>query len=185
MKVIELIKTMKDLKGTVISLISRGGVFIYPTDTVYGIGCNAEMAAPVQRIRALKRTQHPFSVIAPSMDWIKENMVINHPEYLDKLPGPYTLILQKKRHILRDVSRLDTLGIRIPAHPFTKVIQEAGFPFVTTSANVSGQDVLRGPDDIPEELKNRIDVIIDAGVLDNPPSTVFDLTGEEVKTIRG
>ncbi len=184
MKVIEQIKAIRDLKGTIISLIKRGAVFIYPTDTIYGLGCNAEITGSVFKIRAIKGTQHPFSVIAPSISWIKENMVINHPEYLDKLPGPYTLIFKKKRPILRQASLLDTLGIRIPNHPFTKVIQEAGVPFVTTSANISGQEPIKQLSDIAEEIKNRVDVVIDAGVLDNPPSTIFDLTGKEPKIIR-
>lgn len=184
MQTMKLIEVMKNLKGTVISLIKRGAVFVYPTDTIYGLGCNAEIAESVWKIRAIKGTQHPFSVIAPSNEWIKENLVVKHPEYLKKLPGPYTLILEKKKPILKEASRLNTLGVRIPNHPFTKVIQEAGVPFVTTSVNPSGQEPLKQISEIPEKIANRADVTIDAGVLNNPPSTVFDLTGEEAKRLR-
>ncbi len=184
MKTIKLIEAMKDLKGTVISLIKRGAVFIYPTDTIYGLGCNAEVAESVWKIRAIKGTQHPFSVIAPSREWIEENLVVKHSEYLEKLPGPYTLVLEKKKPILKETSRLNTLGVRIPNHPFTKIIQEAGVPFITTSVNPSGKEPVKQVSEIPEEIANRIDIAIDAGVLNNPSSTVFDLTEDEPKKLR-
>ncbi len=184
MDVIELLSAIREQRKTVVSLIKKGSVFVYPTDTIYGLGCNAENPESVQRIRGIKWTQHPFSVIAPSKEWIMKNMVIRHSEYLDKLPGPYTLILEKKAPILKAASRLNTLGVRIPAHPFTLVVQEAGVPFVTTSANISGHDPIKSTAEIDEELKKRIDVVIEAGMLNNPPSTIYDLTGEEPKIIR-
>ena len=184
MKTIRLASAVMELKETVISLIRRGAVFVYPTDTVYGLGCNAENGASVMKIRAMKGAQHPFSVIAPSVGWIQENFVIKHPDYLKKLPGPCTLILEKKKPMLSEASETGTLGIRIPSHPFAKVIQEAGVPFITTSANVSGQETIKQVSDIPESIAGFINVAIDAGVLDGAPSAVFDLTGEEPERIR-
>ena len=86
-------------KVSVIESILEGSVFIYPTDTIYGIGCNATNSDSVKKIRKLKgRLSNPFSVIAPSVEWIKENCVVakDGEEWLKKLRGPYTLIFKLK-----------------------------------------------------------------------------------------
>jgi L-threonylcarbamoyladenylate synthase len=173
------------LRKKMIEEITTGKIFIYPTDTIYGIGCNAMDSDVVQRIREIKKTQHAFSVIVPSKGWIKDKLIVNHPEYLKKLPGPFTLIFKKKNpEFLSSVSGTDSLGIRIPKHTFTEIVLEACVPFVTTSANLSGQPVVTKTNDILGEIKNEIDYIVDAGVLNNPPSKVIDLTSNEPKVIR-
>jgi L-threonylcarbamoyladenylate synthase len=174
----------KDVRNDIIEEIRTGSVFVYPTDTVYGLGCNALLADSVKKIRQIKRTDHPFSVIAPSTEWILKNLVVDSRKSLSVLPGPYTLIFRKKEpFFLRDVSPLPTLGVRIPAHPITKIVREIGIPFVTTSANLSGKQSIKKP----SEAKKFRDVnfVIDGGILANPPSIVVDLSGEEEKVIRG
>ncbi|MFH1977997.1 MAG: L-threonylcarbamoyladenylate synthase [Candidatus Aenigmatarchaeota archaeon] len=162
----------------IIEHVKDGSVFVYPTDTIYGIGCNALEPESVERIRKIKKSKKPFSVIAPSKTWIKENLEMRQMEYLEKLPGPYTLVLKKKQNFLNHVSDNNNLGVRIPEHPFTSIIQKAGVPFVTTSVNVTGKSPITSVDGVPKEILNKIDFLVDSGVLDNKPSTIIDLTSE-------
>ena len=173
------------LREKISKSIHNGLIFVYPTDTIYGLGCDAMQPVSVRKIRAVKQTDHPLSVIAPSMKWVEENFIVKHREYLDKLPGPITLIFKKKDpEFLKWVSVSESLGIRIPNHHFTKFVQRTGTPFVTTSVNISGQSHIHKISDIPQSILNRIDVVIDAGQLRNPPSTIVDLTGDRPKVIR-
>jgi len=175
----------KKLENKIISEIRHGKIFVYPTDTVYGIGCNALNIKSVIRIRKAKGTDHPFSVIAPSKEWIKQNFVLKFPEYLEKLPGPVTLILKQRKTVIPwEVSKSDNVGIRIPDHAFTAVVQKSGVPFITTSANISGKKTITKIEELPKQIEIYTDFAVDDGILDNPPSRIFDLTGEEPKIIR-
>jgi L-threonylcarbamoyladenylate synthase len=186
MKTIKLDDMLKDkeTRNDIIEQMRTGAIFVYPTDTVYGIGCNALISDSVKKIRRIKRTDHPFSVIAPASHWILNNLAVEARKSLKVLPGPYTLIFRKKEpFFLRDVSSLPTLGVRIPAHPITKIVRDIGIPFVTTSANLSGKRPIRKASEA-KKLKG-VNFIIDGGTLANPPSIVIDLSGEEEKVIRG
>ena len=149
----------------IIQKILQGKIFIYPTDTVYGLGCNAENKESVEKIRQIKeRDNKPLSIIAPSVNWIKNNCKISEKEknLIEKyLPGPYTLILEKKNpEFLNHVSDLSSLGIRIPDCDFSKYVEKAGIPFITTSVNLSGQPFLLSLNDLKENIKNQVDIII-------------------------
>ncbi len=187
MKLVEMdeILSRKRLRNDIVNKIRDGTVFLYPTDTLYGIGCNAKIRDSVKRVRRIKYTGHPFSVIAPSMEWIQKNMVVTNPRHLRKLPGPYTLIMRMKdRSVCREVSERKTLGIRIPRHPFTEVIQEAGVPFVTTSANMSGETPLWSTFGIPEGVSRHVDIAVHDDILNNPASTIIDITGKRAVVVR-
>lgn len=171
------------IQKEIVSRIQQGAVFVYPTDTIYGVGCDAGNPKAVQRIRDIKNTDHPFSVIAPSNEWVAKNLVVNHPEYLRKLPGPFTLIFKKKNpSFLVGASSGDSLGIRIPDHMLTWLFQKTGMPIVTTSINQSGKPFNINPDEI--KAKFDIDFLIDAGPLIGTPSSVIDLTGDEPRVLR-
>jgi L-threonylcarbamoyladenylate synthase len=161
--------------------ILKGKIFIYPTDTIYGIGCNALNQASVKKIRNIKqRDQKPFSIIAPSFDWIEQNCIvdINLKKYL---PGPYTIILKKKDpKCLPWVSDTDTLGVRIPKSKFCKEIQKTKLPFITTSVNISGQMPANSITEVSKDLKGKVDFIIDEGTLSGKPSTLI-INGKEIK----
>ena len=161
--------------------ILQGKIFIYPTDTIYGMGCNALNEKAVERIRHIKGRDRdkPLSIIAPGLDWIKKHCMIdvNLKKYL---PGPYTIILKKKDPLfLRHVSDTDSLGIRIPKIDFSKKIEEAGVPFITTSVNLSGQPFAKSIEEIPKEILNKVDRVIDTGELNGKPSTLI-INGKEV-----
>jgi L-threonylcarbamoyladenylate synthase len=169
-------------KEKYLNMIKQGSIFIYPTDTIYGIGCDATNEKSVKKIREAKqRSSKPFSVIAPSKDWILENCEINNnaKEWLDKLPGPYTLILKLKNKaaIATSVnSGQETLGIRIPDNWFSEVVAELNIPIITTSVNITGKQYMTSSEDIEGSVKEKTDFMIYEGKKKGNPSTVINLT---------
>ena len=173
-------KSLTELKQKIL----QGKIFIYPTDTIYGIGCNALDKTAVEKIKKIKsREKHkPLSVIAPSIDWIKKNCIIDDNLNINKyFPGPYTLILKKKDpDFLPWVSITNSLGIRIPEHEFTKQIQKSGVPFITTSVNLAGEKPITKISDLMPQILNKVDYIVNAGELSGRPSTLV-INGKEIK----
>jgi L-threonylcarbamoyladenylate synthase len=166
----------------------RSSVFIYPTDTIYGIGCDATNESLVMRIRELKkRTGHPFSVIIPNKNLVYENCRVS-PDvkaWMDKLPGSYTLIFRvEKPFFSRMVNPIDaTIGVRIPNHWFSQVVKRLNVPVVSTSVNFSGEDFMTSIDDLNPEIKRKVDFIIYEGPLRGRPSTVVHLEKEEIQVM--
>jgi len=163
--------------------IKNGAVFIYPTDTIYGIGCDAGNSGSVALIKKIKYrdADKPMSVIAPSIEWIKEHCVVED-ELLEKyLPGPYTLILKKKDpDFLIDASTNDNLGVRIPDCEFAGVVARAGVPFITTSVNFVGEPFAIKISEISPRILDSVNIIIGVGKLDGRPSTIV-VEGKEIK----
>ena len=162
--------------------IKQGKILIYPTDTIYGIGCDATNKQAVKKIKKIKSRDKdkPLSIIAPSINWIKENCIVKAD--LNKyLPGSYTLILKKKNpDFLKWVSNTDSLGIRIPDSEFTKMIQKSKLPFITTSVNLKGEKPVISISDIKQEITSQVDEIIDIGELNGNPSTLI-IDNKEIK----
>ena len=174
-------------KPSIIEAITRGAVFIYPTDTIYGIGCNAQLSAAVRKVRHLKsRAANPFSVIAPSLDWIRENCIVTKDgeEWLEKLPGPYTLIFKLKNNcVAKEVNAgLRTLGIRIPNHWIKNIVAESDVPVVTTSVNRANEDYMTSLDDLDPSIKSGIDFVLYEGENEGNARKIIDLT-ENVRVI--
>src|SRR3989344_6261161 len=167
--------------------IKNGAVFIYPTDTIYGIGCNALDQKAVDKIRKLKeRPTNPFSIIVPSKEWISENCIVTKEgkEWFNKLPGPYTLIfkLKNKKAIAQSVNAdQETIGIRLPDHWFSEVVQELGFPIVTTSANRAARPFMTSLEDLDQTIEDNIDFIIYEGEKKGRPSKIINLVEGKVK----
>lgn len=175
---------IKNKENFILEEIMKGKIFIYPTDTIYGIGCNASDRNAVNKIREIKqRESKPFSIMAPNKNWIRDNCIINNSvdKWIKKLPGPYTLILKinNRDSIANNVTYAYTIGVRIPFNWFSELISKANIPFVTTSVNISGQPHIKSVKDLNAEIENKVDYIIDDGPLDNPPSTIVDLTTEK------
>ena len=167
--------------------IRKGAVFIYPTDTIYGIGGNALDEKAVAKIRKLKeRPTNPFSIIAPSKEWIMKNGVVTKEgiELIAKLPGPYTLIFKLKNEnaVTKSVNQgEETIGVRIPDHWFSGVVQELGFPIVTTSANRSGRPFMTSLEDLDESIKEGVDFILYEGEKKGRPSKIINLVEGKIK----
>lgn len=169
--------------------VQKGSVFIHPTDTIYGLGCDATNSVAVKRLREIKhRSSIPFSVIAPSKQWIRNNCIINKvaEEWLDKLPGPYTFLLKLSNPLaVSEEVNLgsETLGVRIPRHWFSKVVEALGVPVVTTSANISGNNFMTSIDNLDSRIALRMDFAIYEGEKRGKPSTIVNLVEEYVKVI--
>lgn len=167
-------------KPSILAEIKAGAVFIYPTDTIYGFGCDATNDKAIKRIRELKqREAKPFSIIAPSFEWIHQNCIVSDKAkaHLVKLPGPCTLILPlKTKAIAASVNNGgNTVGVRIPNHWIATLVERLGRPIVTTSVNKSG---LKPCTQLDQFQKFAVDFIIYEGDKAGSPSTVIDLVGE-------
>ena len=171
------------------SLIKEGSVFIYPTDTIYGIRCSALDSDAIKRVRELKgRLNIPFSVIAPSRRWISENCITDGDakDWIDKLPGPYTLILKMKNSsaVSKEVNpKNGTIGVRLPKHWIYQYFAELGIPIITTSANKTGKDFMTKIENLDSDIKLKTEFIIYEGVKFGTPSTIISLDNEEPEII--
>ncbi len=173
-------------KNSIVKEILAGKIFIYPTDTIYGLGCDATNEKAVEKIKEIKSREKdkPLSIIAPSLKWILENLETTKEEIEKFLPGPFTLLLKKKNPgFLRWISQTDMIGIRIPANKFTKELQKAKVPFVSTSVNLSGEPFALKIDELDPKIIDKVDYIIEADKNENlsgKPSTLI-INSEPIK----
>ena len=172
----------------IVEKIIQGAVFIYPTDTVYGIGCNALNKNSVKKIRVLKtgRPTAPFSIIAPSLSWVNKNCQISPKAktWLKKLPGAYTLILPlKNEKALADnvAPEIGTIGIRYLDLWFTKVIKKLELPLVTTSANKTGEPFMTSLENLDPDIEKGVEFIIYEGPKEGRPSKIVNPELEEAR----
>ncbi|RLF61657.1 MAG: threonylcarbamoyl-AMP synthase [Thermoplasmata archaeon] len=176
-----------EYKEDIFKRIEDGQVFIYPTDTIYGLGCDARNEKAIEKIRKIKkRYDKPLSVLVPSVEWILRNCDIRR-EWLKKLPGSYTFILRLKNEgcIAKNVNLgMKTIGVRFPDHWISIFFQSLGIPIITTSVNISGEDHMVSIGDLDERIKNQVDFMIYEGIREGFPSQVIDLTGEKPKILR-
>lgn len=182
-------KDVERCSDEIIDRIKKGDVFIYPTDTIYGIGCDARNMEAVLRIREIKqRFNKPFSVIVPDKQWIKDYCYLDKKSefWLKKLPGPYTFILKMKDNgvVCDGVALDDKLGVRIPDVDLMSVFNRLDFPIITTSVNVVSYEPLKDPMELSVLLKEKIDFVINKGAMRGVASTIIDLSGEKPNIIR-
>lgn len=171
--------------------IREGNVFIYPTDTLYGLGCDATNEESVERIKSIKERDRdkPLSVIAPHLDWIRENFYLEDVDLDKYLPGPYTLLLKKKNpKFLFWISPNDRVGVRIPNFEVCSCIfighgiEMSERPIVTTSVNLSGEKPAVKISEVSKDIINKVDFFIkakDERKLSGKPSTIV-IDGKEM-----
>ena len=176
-------------KEKILHQLHTGKLFIHPTDTIYGIGCDATNTKAVMAIREVKnRMTQSFKVIAPSKAWIREHCVVNEEaeEALAMLPGPYWLRLPLKNGfaVAPAVNPADNfIGVRIPNHWISEIVAEYGKPVLTTSANKVGEPFMTELDDLDPEIKTEIDFIIYEGPLRGQHSKLLDFSVMETKPL--
>lgn len=166
-------------KEEIISAIKLGKIFIYPTDTIYGLGCDATNEESVKKINKIKKREGKYlSVIAPNKKWIEDNFFVSDLSKVDSLPGPYTFFIKMKKGSLvaKGVTLDETLGVRFPNNWFTEIISDAGVPFITTSVNLSGEKHMEKIEDLPESINSQVEYIIYDGPIYGKSSTKIDLT---------
>ncbi|HAP66921.1 MAG TPA: threonylcarbamoyl-AMP synthase [Nitrospinae bacterium] len=175
----------------VVQILKDGRVIAYPTDTIYGIGCDIFNKKGIEKIYQIKKREKnkPMSFICADLSDISQYAIVSNYAYRimkRSLPGPYTFILEASSITPKKImSKKKTVGIRIPDHKIClAVVKELGHPLITTSANISTEEELNNPDDIEDKLGSSLDLIIDEGPLISEPSTIVDLTGDSPIILR-
>ncbi|WP_407424634.1 L-threonylcarbamoyladenylate synthase [Methanobrevibacter sp.] len=192
MKILKTSADVLDEKviGEAIDVLSNGGVVLYPTDTVYGLGANIFDTSAVRRVFEIKQRSllKPVSILISDIDAldlvarasVEQKKIMNN-----YLPGPYTFILRRTPIVPRVVTGGSAyVGVRIPNNDISRRLASL-FPITTTSANISDDEVLANPRDILEQLGREVDLVIDVGELkSNHASMIIDLSQANPKIIR-
>jgi tRNA threonylcarbamoyl adenosine modification protein (Sua5/YciO/YrdC/YwlC family) len=178
---------------TITECLLSGGIIIYPTDTIYGLGCDIFQHKAIERICRIKnidprKAQLSF-VCHDLSDLSKYTKSISTPLYRmlkNYLPGPYTFILPASKEVPKILkSRKDTIGLRVPDNNITgNIVRELGHPVLSTSLPGQQVEEYTDPELIYENFKNLVDIVIDGGIGGMIPSTIVDCTTEPPELIR-
>jgi len=175
----------------VVEVLKEGGVIVYPTDTIYGLGCDLYRREAIERIYRIKRASSSkrLSIICPDLSYI--SMYAQVTDYAYRLmrrliPGPYTFILEASRLVPKIMlTKQRTIGIRVPDHPIPlAIVEELGNPIITTSVTRPDETLYDDPEELAERFKGQVDLVIDAGRILPQHSSIIDLTSEPPKVLR-
>ena len=178
----------------VVKVLQDGGLVIYPTDTVYGLGCditNTKALEHIAKIKGVKLDKANFSFICHDLsnlsDYVKQIDTSTFKLLKKSLPGPYTFILPGNNNLPKEFKKKTTVGIRIPDNSIAlEIVRKLGNPIVSTSIR-DEDDVIEyttDPELIFEKWQNLVDMVIDGGYGDNTASTIIDLSGDEPIVVR-
>ena len=178
----------------IVGVLRKGGLIIYPTDTVYGLGCditNTKALERIARIKGVKLEKANWSFVCADLsnlsDYVRQIDTATFKILKRALPGPYTFILPGNNNLPRDFKKKKTVGIRVPDNAIvTSLVEALGNPIVSTSIR-DEDDVLEyttDPELIFEKWQNLVDVVIDGGYGNNIASTVIDLSSTEPEVVR-
>ncbi|MFK7781847.1 L-threonylcarbamoyladenylate synthase [Psychroserpens sp.] len=183
----------KEIKK-VVEALKRGGLIIYPTDTVYGLGCditNIKALEKIARIKGLKLEKSNFSFICHDLsnlsDYVKQIDTTTFKILKRALPGAYTFILPGSKSLPHPFKKRKTVGIRVPDNNIAlEIVEQLGHPIVSTSIRDDDEiiEYTTDPELILEKWDNLVDIVIDGGYGDNEASTVIDLSEAEPIIIR-
>ena len=174
-----------------IDVLSRGGVIIYPTDTVYGIGCDIFNKEALEKIFSIKNDSNNklFSFVCSDLKDIAKYARVSDYAYRTMkhlLPGPYAFILPAAKLVPKKLwSKRKTVGIRVPNHAVTlTLVKEFGHPIISTSTTNRKGEVLIDPFEIRNIFNSQVDLMLASGNLSGDPSSVIDLSAEVPEIIR-
>lgn len=178
----------------VVEVLRNGGLVIYPTDTVYGLGCditNSRALEKIAKIKGVKLEKANFSFICYDLsnisDYIKQIDTSTFKILKRALPGPYTFILPGNNDLPKEFRKKKTVGIRVPDNNIAReIVKMLGNPIVSTSIHDEDEvlEYSTDPELIFEKWQNKVDLVIDGGYGDNVASTIIDLSGYEPEVIR-
>jgi tRNA threonylcarbamoyl adenosine modification protein (Sua5/YciO/YrdC/YwlC family) len=178
----------------VVKVLRDGGLIIYPTDTVYGLGCditNSRALEKIARIKGVKLEKANFSFICHDLsnlsDYVKQIDTSTFKILKRALPGAYTFILPGNNNLPKDFKNKKTVGIRVPDNNIARcLVERLGNPIVSTSIRDEDEviEYSTDPELIFEKWQNLVDVVIDGGYGDNVASTIIDLSGSEPVVVR-
>ena len=178
----------------VVKVLKEGGLVIYPTDTVYGLGCditNTKALERIAKIKGIKLDKANFSFICHDLsnlsDYVRQIDTQTFKLLKRALPGPYTFILPGNNNLPKEFKKKTTVGIRVPDNSIAlEIVKQLGNPIVSTSIH-DEDDVIEyttDPELIFEKWQNLVDMVIDGGYGDNMGSTIIDLSGDEPIVVR-
>ena len=173
-----------------IKIIFKGGIIVYPTDTIYGFGVDATNENSINQLNKLKNRTGPISVIAPDKNVVSTWIDIPTNEKdkaLENLTPHRTIIYPVRKEVVNSliIGPDNTLGIRIPAHPFCiSLAKQCNVPITTTSVNRKGEFPKSNTNDISESFGNSIDLIIDDGELSGPASSIYKYQSGSLNKLR-
>ncbi len=179
---------------TVADTLRKGGVIIYPTDTIYGLGCDIYNTGAIERICRIKGIdpkKAQFSFICRDLKHLSDfAKSISTPVFRvlkNSLPGPYTFILEASKEVPKLLkSKKDTVGIRVPDHSITQaIVEELGHPIMSVSLPMDGDtEYYTDPEAIHDLFENQVDLVVDGGAGNTVPSTVIDCTSGVPELVR-
>jgi tRNA threonylcarbamoyl adenosine modification protein (Sua5/YciO/YrdC/YwlC family) len=174
-----------------VEILRSGGIVIYPTDTVYGMGCDLFNKKGIERLHEIKRRdrKHPLSFVCADLKDISRYARVSDDAYKIMkrcLPGPYTFILEASRIVPKIIlPKRQNTGIRIPDNRICQcLVAEMGSPVISTSVKDESGELLSDPRIIEELYGKKVDLIIDGGIIAAEPSSVVSLMDEGVEVIR-
>jgi tRNA threonylcarbamoyl adenosine modification protein (Sua5/YciO/YrdC/YwlC family) len=178
----------------IVDVLRKGGLIIYPTDTIYGLGCditNAKAVEKVARIKGVKVEKNNFSFICSDLSHISDftKPISNSVFKLMKknLPGPFTFILEANNNVPKYFKGKKTVGIRVPDNNIIReIVRELGNPILSTSIHDEDEilEYTTDPELIYEKYQDIAEVVIDGGYGEFMPSTIVDCTGDEIVIVR-
>ena len=170
-------------------LLLDGEIIIYSTDTLYGFGVDATNTDAIDKINIIKKRKQPYSIIVSSLEMLKKYSIINmelENKFKNFFPGPYTVILERKKSNLSSLVSLNlgTVGIRIPDNQFVlDIVKKINRPIITTSINTHGQPSLNDINEISRKY-NKINIFSDNIKRESKGSTIIDFSSKPYKIIR-
>jgi tRNA threonylcarbamoyl adenosine modification protein (Sua5/YciO/YrdC/YwlC family) len=174
-----------------VQILKEGGIIAYPTDTIYGIGCDILNKKAIEKVyRLMRRDQSkPFSFICSDLTNISQYAKVSNYAYKTMrrlLPGPYTFILEASKMVPKIMlTRRKTAGIRVPAHAIClQLVEGLGNPIISTSASRPDGEVFDNPSLLHDYFGAAIDMVIDGGIASGQPSSVISLIDDTPEIIR-
>ena len=176
-----------------VEILNRGGVIVYPTDSAYALGCLLDNKSGAERIKEIRKLPevHNFTLICKDLSELSRYARVDNSAYRQikhATPGPYTFVFEASREVPRRIMnpKRKTIGLRVPDNAIAQaLLDELDAPLMSVTLIMPGDDYpLSDPYDIRSTLEHQVDLVIDGGYCGLEPTTVIDMSGEEIVLLR-